>query len=42
MACDAFTAAEIRALKALAQERMMELTPEQIEELNHSMDDDYP
>jgi hypothetical protein len=37
---DVFTTSEIRALKAIAKERMMELTPEQIEELDHSMDNE--
>ena len=40
--CNIFTPSEIRALKAIAKEKMMELTQEQIEELDHSMDDDYP
>jgi len=40
--CNIFTPSEIQALKAIAKERMMGLTPEQIEELDHSMDDDFP
>lgn len=41
MGCDIFSEREIAALKAVAREKMNELTPEQEAELDRTMGDDY-